>query len=220
VALLTLTTLAALIAALSPGASVVAYAVGAEQAAPPSAPQNLTGVVSGNAVMLNWLPPATGPVTGYVIEVSFTTFGPFRPVVSVPTNFLVASGVSPGLYFVRVRAVNLDGMSPPSNGVILSVPSADPGCGFPPGAPVGFTASVTGSLVTLNWGPGGGFCLPTHYVVLAGSASGASDLAQVTTAATSLSANAPPGTYYIRIVAVNRVGMGGSSNEIAVTVPR
>lgn len=40
----------------------------AELAAPPGAPQNLTATVSGTAVTLNWMPPETGAVSGYLLE--------------------------------------------------------------------------------------------------------------------------------------------------------
>ena len=64
--------------------------------------------------------------------------------------------------------------------------------------------------------------IATGLVVEAGSHPGATDLAQFCVAAgtTTLSVpNVPPGTYYVRVRAVNGTGKGEPSNEVAVVVP-
>jgi hypothetical protein len=58
-------------------------------------------------------------------------------------------------------------------------------------------------------------------VVEAGSASGLADLATISTGAvvTPFSATAPPGTYFVRVRAVNGAGAGPPSAEAIVVVP-
>jgi hypothetical protein len=55
--------------------------------------------------------------------------------------------------------------------------------------------------------------------VQAGSSSGASNLATLSIGtSTAVSALAPPGTYFVRVLAQNACGVSGASNEIVVTV--
>jgi hypothetical protein len=57
-------------------------------------------------------------------------------------------------------------------------------------------------------------------VLVAGSASGLSNLAQAAVAGEELVAGAAPGSYYVRVVAVNAFGASAPSNEIVVTLRR
>jgi hypothetical protein len=62
-------------------------------------------------------------------------------------------------------------------------------------------------------------CNDTSFVVAVGSTSGASDVAQVPTAADTLSAPAPPGTYHARVHTVSpQGGASAPSNEVRVVV--
>jgi hypothetical protein len=201
----------------------VHYGATGEQASVPSAPQELTAIVAGNTVTLNWLPPASGAVTSYLLEAALTPSGTPIASLPVPINSLTVPNVPNGTYFVRVRAVNLDGAGAPSNEVIVIVPGGGGGgggggCTSAPNAPQNLTGTVVGSLVSLNWSPAGSGCAPTGYILLAGSGPSQSNVAQVNTGASNLSANAPPGTYYIRTVATSLFGASGPSNEIALTV--
>jgi hypothetical protein len=86
-----------------------------------------------------------------------------------------------------------------------------------PGAPTSLSASVDGPEVTLSWAASANG--PTHYVVLAGLFPGDTIVSlPVTADATSLSVVAPPGTYFVRVVAVNADGPSPPSNEIVVNV--
>lgn len=185
---------------------------------PPGPPANLTFVVSGSAVTLNWTAPATGGApTSYLIEAGSSagtsnfTFDTGNTLTSFGT-----AGVAPGVYYVRVRARNVAGSSGPSNEVIVIVGGL--GCTGPPGAPGSLTMTINGPIVTLTWTAAAG--QPTTYVIEAGTAPQLTDIANVATGSvgTSLSVAAPPGTYFVRVRARNACGTGGPSNEIVVLV--
>jgi hypothetical protein len=186
----------------------------------PGTPQNLLVTVSGNTVNLAWSAPASGDApTGYVINASLSPGGPIIAALPVSGTSLVLNGVPNGVYYVHVRAVNLDGPSGPSNEVVVSVPSGGSTCTAPPNAPTNLTATVAGSLVELAWSAPLGGCAPTAYSVHAGSAPGLSNLAILNVgAATTLSVSAPPGTYYVRVVALNAFGGSVGSAEVIVNV--
>jgi hypothetical protein len=72
-----------------------------------------------------------------------------------------------------------------------------------------------GLQATVSWNSGGG-CAPTSYVLLAGSAPGLSDVAQASVGGQlALSANAPAGTYYVRVVGTNAYG-SAVSQELTI----
>jgi hypothetical protein len=88
--------------------------------------------------------------------------------------------------------------------------------GVAPAAPAGFGATVDGARVTLTWHPSSE---ATHYEVDAGSAPGLRNLARYVTGDTSLIASGvPPGTYYVRVRALNYAGKGAYAAELRITV--
>jgi hypothetical protein len=180
------------------------------QGAPP-APANLASWVSGSTVGLSWAPGAgtVQPVV-YRLEVGSAVGAANLAVASFSGPGVVVPNVPDGVYWVRVRAVNAAGRSSPSNEISVRV-----GCVGPPALPAGLVAVVNGASVGLAWQASAG---ATGYVLEAGSASSAADIAVLPTAATTLQASAPPGRYYVRVRALNRCGASGSSNEVAVTV--
>jgi predicted phage tail protein len=186
----------------------------------PGPPQNLSANVSGNTVTLTWQAPTTGGVpTSYVVEASLSPGGPPLASLPVPGTTLSVPNVPNGVYYVRVRGVNGDGTSEASNEVIVVVPGGGGGCSSPPNPPQNLTGSATGNIVTITWSPPVGGCAATSYAVQAGSAPGQSNITVVNVGpARSLSASAPAGTYYLRVVALNTFGGSTASNEIAVTV--
>ena len=118
-----------------------------------------------------------------------------------------------------MRSGNAEGISGASAEIVLGVPGGGGPCTSPPNAPTNLTANVSGSLVTLNWLVGVGGCAATAYVVQAGSAAGLSDIALFNVGnALTLSVDAPPGAYFVRVVAVNAFGGSGASNELPVLV--
>src|SRR5262249_59673053 len=91
-------------------------------------------------------------------------------------------------------------------------------CTAAPSPPAGLVANIAGSTVVLAWGAAGG--APTSYTIEAGSSTGLSDLAIVDTLvlATSDTATAGAGTYYVRVRAKNACGTSAPSNEVVVVV--
>jgi hypothetical protein len=185
----------------------------------PNPPTDLAAAVNGNTVTLTWIAPSTGAVpSSYVLEASLSPSGPVIATFPVNNTVLVVNAVPDGVYYVRVRAVNADGSSAASNEVIVMVPGGG-ACASPPNAPTNLTGSVFGTFVTLNWTAPAGACPATSYVVQAGSSPGATDIAVINVGATtSLSVTAPPGSYYVRVIALNGFGGSGASNEIVINV--
>ena len=194
------------------------YTAWGTQGASPGAPLSLTGLASGNTVTLNWSAPTTGGIpTSYMLEAALVPGGTALTSINVPTTSLTVPGVPNGTYYVRVRGVNADGTGAPSNEVALVVPSGGGGCFAAPG-PATVSGSASGTLVSLAWTPASSGCAATTYSVHAGSSPGASNITQVNVGPnTSISANAPSGTYYIRVIAANAYGSSAPSNEVVLT---
>jgi hypothetical protein len=182
-------------------------------------PHGVVANVAGSTVAISWNPPASGGVLQYVLEA-----GSAPGIVNIArletghnATSLVAQDVPTGTYFIRLRAVTSAGIGQPSSDARFVV-GGESGCASAPAAPTNVAASITGGAVQLTWATPGGACAPTHYLVQAGSASGLSDLAQVTVGGQGLAANAPPGTYFVRVLAINAHGASAASNEIVLSV--
>ena len=187
-------------------------------AAAPERPQNVATAVAGNTVTLAWQAPSTGSAPlGYLVEAAVTPGGAVVGAFLLVDTSLVLTAVPNGIYYVRVRSGNAEGISAPSNEVVVSVPSGNEPCTSPPTAPSNLTSNVSGSLVTLNWLAPNGGCAATAYLVQAGSIAGSSDMAVINVgSATTLSVSAPPGRYFVRVTAVNAFGGSAASNEVIV----
>jgi hypothetical protein len=183
---------------------------------PPGAPQNLTGSAVAANLALNWTNSgAGGPAAAVILDVTGSVAASFNlPGASQSFNF---AGVPAGTYTFTVRAVNAAGGSAPSNAVTLTFP----GPCEAPGAPSAFTSNVAGPVVTLAWAAPGSGGPASSYRIEAGSAPGQSDLAVLDTGtgATTFITPAPPGTYYVRVRALNVCGLSPPSAEVIVTVP-
>jgi hypothetical protein len=121
-----------------------------------------------------------------------------------------------------VRALDAAGASAPSSELILDVDAtASPCYASAPLAPLNLTASMLASSVSLSWTQPDSGPVPNAQAVVAGTAPGLTDLGaiELTGTATSFSTTAPPGTYYVRIVALNSCGASPYSNEVQVVVP-
>ena len=201
----------------APSNEVTATIVGSTIAAP-GAPGQLAATVSGNSVTLTWSAPASGgPPTTYVMAVgSASGWSNLASFATGSGTSFSANGVPNGTYFARVSAQNATGTSAASNEVSFSVPQA---CGAPP-APTSLQSSVSGRSLTLSWSAPVGNA-PMSYVIEAGSAASLADLATVNTGstATTFTANAPPGTFFLRVRAVNACGVSAATDDVAVLVP-
>jgi predicted phage tail protein len=201
----------------SPASNEIIVIVGGGCSTPPGVPTLLTALVNGSAVTLAWERPA-GPCrpTSYVIEAGSAPGLSNLAIVATGSDHtgFSAAAVPAGTYYVRVRAANAAGTSAPSNEAMFTIAP----CAGLPGAPTGFSAAVSGGTVVLTWNAAGGS--PTSYVVEAGTVSGGSNIAIIDTgtAATTLTAEAGPGTYYVRMRARNACGVSAPSAEIAVVV--
>lgn len=185
-------------------------------AAPPDAPTSLTASVVLSTVTLNWTPASTGGTVQRHLVDAGTASGVYN-LGSVP--FGAAPGatfanVPAGTYFVRVRAQNALGTSPPSPEA-----SATVGACAPPPAPGTLSASVNGNAVTLLWSapPSG---VTQGYRVAVGSQPGGANfyLQDFPASVTSIGGAVPYGTYYARVFGSNVCGFGPASNEVTVVV--
>jgi hypothetical protein len=201
----------------SPPSNEITLTMSRAGVAPPEAPTNVQAFMQDGLLTLTWTqPPRGGAATGYIVEAGSATG--LRNIGAIPVTgrALTYTGVPPGFYFLRVRATNAGGVSAPSAEVMIVVG----GVPSPPGAPNFTVASATGRTVTLTW-VAPSFGSPTGYIIEAGSATGLSNLAVVNTRSTATTVSfsgVPPGTYYIRLRAVNALGASVVSNERTLTV--
>ena len=177
----------------------------------PGAPQNLTSSVNGNVVTLSWSAPTSGgPPASYQIEAALAPGGPTLASLSTAGTSLVVPNVPTGVFYVRVRAVNLSGASAPSNEVVVVVSG---GCPAPPLPPSLIVRSVAFQ-ASASWGSSGG-CAPTRFTLFAGSAPGLSNIAIMNAGPVlGISVVAPPGVYYVRVLGENEFGSAVSEERV------
>jgi len=173
--------------------------------------------MSGRRLTLTWGGPAAGvEPTGYLVEVGTAAGLTNIGSALVSGRFLTYDPVPDGFYFIRVRAVRGSDRSRPSAEMMLNIGNVP----APPRAPTALAFTLDGTTVNLTWtAPVEGS--PTSYILEAGSGPGLANLVTQDTgsAATTLAyAGVPPGTYYVRVRAVNSLGAGVPSNEVVVTV--
>jgi predicted phage tail protein len=191
---------------VGPLSSEISFVVGGAEG--PRTPAGLSVSWQGTVATLTW--GASEGATAYIVEAGTAAGISNIASFSVGAVTSYAVDVPPGTYYVRVRAANAVGTSAPSNEVVLQ------GRGAPNG-PTSLRQSGSGSTVNLRWTAPSGGAAPTGYVLEAGSAPGLADLAVVNLGAvTTFSTTAPPGTYYVRVRAVNARGSSPASNEIVV----
>lgn len=163
-------------------------------------PTDFSSTVTGSTVVLTWTPVAG--VSTYVVEAAVTPGGPLVASLSVTGSSLTVPNVPSGVYFVKVRGLG----GPPSSEITVAV-SSD--C-----APVGTRVQATGTNVGVSWAPG---CAGSTFVVQAGSAPGLSNLAVVPVGTQAgVTANAPAGIYFIRIVENSAQGVAVTEDFRAV----
>jgi predicted phage tail protein len=182
---------------------------------PPNPPTQLNSNVSGNLVTLAWAVVGGCAATDFVVQAgSAPGLSDLAIVNNGAATTLVASAPA-GTYYVRVIALNAFGASGASNEIVLTVGTT---CQPPTSGPLLLQPTVNGNNVSLNWvSPGG---VVTGYIVEAGTSPGATNLGSTSlVVGTDLTiGNAPSGTLYFRVRAVNGCGLGPVSNEVVVTV--
>jgi hypothetical protein len=147
-------------------------------------------------------------------------------VASLPLSGAATSvtiDAPPGRYWGRVKTIAAGGVSAASSELILDVDATNWLCGpLPLLAPLNLRARVIGGTVQLQWDqPDSGAVANTQQIVV-GSAPGLDNLGAIGVPgpATSFTTTAPPGTYYVRVFAINACGVSPFSNEVVVVVPR
>ena len=167
-------------------------------------------------MLFTWQAPstaATEPVQTYVLDVGLA---PGATATSLPLgNVLSFATTAPdGTYYVRLRAVTAAGSGPVSNQVVVVI-----GQNAPPLPPLSLLATVQGTAVTLGWTENPLGPVITSYQIQAGTAPGLADIGALPLPPTArtFAVNAPPGTYFVRIVALNGAGASPPSNEAVIT---
>ena len=190
-----------------PSNEVVVNVTGACSA--PFAPAGLTHGVNGPSVQLSW--QAAAGATSYLLEAGSASGSSNLLASDIGNVTTLGATAAPGTYYVRVRALNACGSSPPSNEVVVVVA----GCA-PTLAPATPSATVTNGTVSVSWGA---VAVATGYVVEAGLSPGAANAGVFQVSGTSIAGAAPPGRYYVRIRGRNGCGVGPASSEIVIDVP-
>lgn len=185
----------------------------ADATAIPAAPGRPVLTSNGRTLHVAWT--RVVGATSYQIEAGSVAGEADRAVVDVGDVGRVQAVVPPGLYAVRVRAVNRFGASAASPDTLERIDSPAV-CDAPPPAPADFTGQAGGVLAALSWAPAPG---ATGYVLEAGSGPGRADLArQPLGGVTTFAATAPPGTYHTRVRATNACGAGPASYDVVLTL--
>ena len=195
-----------------------------DRGTPVDPPAALSAGATGSGVAMAWTAPAGGLApTGYIVEAGSAQGLCDLATISTGTALtaFTANGVGAGTYYLRVRAMNAEWVSAPSDEVSIQVGGGSPGGPGAPGAPQGLAAGASGSSVTMSWtAPAiGGY--PSSYLIEAGSATGLVDLARIATGNPTTSFVATGvwnGQYFLRVRATNAWGTSAPSNERPVVV--
>ncbi len=191
----------------------VPYPAVSDATGPPAPPGGLTAQVTDRTVSVRWLPAAGASATGFHVQAGSLPGLADYGAVTVNVPWLTVPNVATGVYYLRVIATNAVGASLPSADVAVAV-----GTGLP-GTPTGLgAAGGPDGVARLFWSPPPGPA-PTSYVLLAGHAPGRIAARMPVGGPSTVASGIPSGTYYVRVAAVNAVGMGPVTPEIALVVP-
>ena len=161
------------------------------------------------------MPASGGAPTGYRIWVGTSTRWEIVNGMSVG-NVLSATGtLGSGTYYARVAAFNTVG----DVGAIARRSASASARRNVRTARRPSPRRCRNSVAVLSWSApaGDGPDSPTGYVIEAGSASGLSDVAVMAVGnQSSYQAAVPPGTYYVRVRAINELGVGDPSAEVVL----
>lgn len=200
-----------------PASSELTLRVAASGAIVPGIPTNFQAWMSGQRLTVTWTAPVGATPIGYQIEVGSAVGLSNVVTLPVTARSFTFEPVPPGFYFLRVRAVVTGASGLPTTDVMINsgnVPA-------PPSEPSSFSASGSNGTVTLTWGAPLFGPAATSYVVEAGTDTGLSNITVFSTGGpgtTLVVPGVPPGTYYLRIRAVNALGVSPPSVERVLTV--
>jgi hypothetical protein len=200
---------------LGPPSNELFLRVGPEQCTvPPAPPEALAFTVAGLDVRLTW----TGSPTAenYTLEAGRAPGDASLANVRLGKVPVFSASAPPGVYYVRTRAHNACGTSPPSNEVVVTLG----GQVAVPQPPTNLRASVTGRNVRVLWTPPTTGGLPSGFLLEAGYGPGQTNAGAFPTVLPVLDAvNVRPAVYYVRVRSYNRAGLGAPTADIVVTVP-
>jgi hypothetical protein len=194
-------------------ALAVHYPLPAVVSGPPAPPGGLAAEVAGARVTLRWSPAAGAPATAYQVQAGSMPGAADHGTLATELSSVTVTGVATGVYYVRVIALNAAGASAPSIEIVVVA-----GSGLP-AAPTGLVAAAGGSgSVRVFWQPPPG-ATPAGYVFLAGYTP-ETIAARVPLGGPAFTAeHVAAGTYYVRVAAMNGVGLGPASDVITILVP-
>jgi hypothetical protein len=182
---------------------------------PPNAPTGLRSQVNANVVTLSW--NAAPTATSYVLNVGNAPGVANLYAGSVGAATSLTGSVANGTYFWRVVAQNAAGQGPASAESSFTV---GPSTCVVPSAPQTFVYSLVGRVVTLSWAAPATGTAPLSYVIEVGSATALANLFNSGVGPlTALSVQAPSGTFFVRVRALNACGLSSASQEQMIVVP-
>lgn len=201
--------------ATTPVGRAVQVSVTATPAAP-DAPTTLTATTSGLTLNLSWTPATTGstPAT-YSVEVGNAP-GASQLVQSSASTSLSVVLPTGGIYFARVKAVNVYGTSVASPEVSVTVATPSP----KPGAPQSLNASFSGRTVGITWAAPLTGDPVTNYTLEVGTAPGLANIVVVPIgpAAAFSAGGVPDGVFWVRVRGANAAGTGPASADLALVM--
>lgn len=177
---------------------------------PPSAPDLFSSAANGDSVVLAWRNTfAGGQPTGVILDVTGAA------TVQIPLGLaesLSVTGVPPGTYTLRLGAVNAGGVSPASDPITVTMPSA---CSGAPEAPSNVLGYRIGNIVSIVWDPPlTGPAAASYVLNVTGSF-----VDSFATASRSLSGQVGAGSYTVSVTAVNQCGSSPASPPQTIVVP-
>jgi len=112
------------VGASAPSNEVVVTIGGSGGCAVPGAPTGLVATPGPLSVTIRWTAPTTGAApSGYVLEAGSVAGAANIGTFQLPNSTTLTSGAPAGVYFVRLRAINACGNSPPSADISFTVTS-------------------------------------------------------------------------------------------------
>jgi hypothetical protein len=201
----------------APSGDVWARVASTREASAP--PVGFAASAAGNTVSLSWRPADFGaPPDQYVLEIGSQRLARDLGQIVFPASAtsVTVPNVPPGVYALRLRALNAVGYTPQAPEVLLRV-GDQPACASAPERPIMLTPVISGHTVAVTWleAPGDA----PAFVLEAGSAPGANDLLTTNLGVQSgVAATLGSGGYAVRVVPQNACGDGDVSAEALLTI--